>query len=311
MLKRNANRILFVVLALLILIFWISKQYDQRNSSNFRKELFQIDTAQVTAVLIKTPEADSPIELTKNGAGWLVSQGAAQFPVDEAAVNGLLEQLPVAKVKRLAATTKEKWADLQVDEQTGKQVTVMSGEKVLADFVVGKLSFSQTTRQGLSYLRLQEENQVYAVESFLAATLRPDLNSWRNKRVTFFEVDDVQRLQFTYPADSSFVLEKGPTGQWQMESEAADSTAVMAYLSKIAKTSETNFAEQTPSSAAFATLVITRNNHPPIQIQAYQGSTPAQVILHSSQNEQAYFKSPMAKDIYQRIFVGKPNFLSE
>ena len=54
---------------------------------------------------------------------------------------------------------------------------------ILGDIYIGSFSYNQTTRKPKTYVRLNKEKDVFAVEGYLSMTFNRDLNGLRNKSI--------------------------------------------------------------------------------------------------------------------------------
>jgi len=250
--KKINNKILVLGLAGLIGIFVISKLFrSPKLEGNIRKELVSIDTADVTELRMASA-GDQPkvVRLVKEKNVWTVSQDDKSYPADKSIVDNLLTTVASLNAERMVSRKKDKWDSYNVGEKS-TDVSVYEGGKRTAGFRVGKTGFNQNPssqqfgRQGIeafTYVRLADEDEVYIVNGFLESTFNRGLNDWRDKSFLRFSSDDITKVTFTYPADSSFVLERRDT-LWYAGGRIADKDKVQNYLLEISTRSETSFAE--------------------------------------------------------------------
>lgn len=316
MLKKLNSKTLLVILIALVSIVIFTQIFDETTGKRtFKETLVEIDTSQVNLILIYPhAERGKEIKLTKTSTVWSVQKdpafgGAAE--ADNNYVRNILSLFALLKPLRLAATEKEKWNDYNVNDSLGTRVKMLSGEKILLDIVVGKFSFNQMSRSGISYVRLYNESDVYAVDGFLPMTVNQSFNEWRNKNIFRGNKDDLTKISFSYP-DSSFVLKKADDGRWIIEDVDFDSTKIVQFLNEITNMSSSAFADNySPSSSPAMWLTIEGNNMAaPLTIKAFAADSVNQYIIHSSFNPNAYFSAAKG-NLTDRIFKRRQFFLQE
>lgn len=181
-----SNKALIALLAILIL-FVLYTQFGTDNKGTFTKDLVELDTAKVTSLTIypdNTPEGQMMF-FRENNTWLLTADTLSGQPAEPRIVNQLLATLAGIKTKRLAATGKEKWAEYEVGANN-RRVVAKEGDKVLLDLYIGKLNISQPQQPAggdgaynpnqmqrptaTSYIRLNEDDKVYAVDGALGAS---------------------------------------------------------------------------------------------------------------------------------------------
>ncbi len=171
----------------------------------------------------------------------------------------------------------------------------------MADFIVGKFNFQQNTRSMSTFVRLAEEEEVYSVEGFLSSTFNQSFSNLRDKTFLKFNTDDLTSVKFQYPADSSFTLIKiGDT--WIVNEGVVDSTAVQTFFNSVQNVTPREFNDTFSASGAVASYQVAfeGNNMNTVTIKGF--GTPDKLILHSSLNENAYFKNN-ATPVFEKLFI--------
>jgi len=250
--KKINHKILVLGLAGLVGIFIISRLFrSPKLEGNIRKELVSIDTADVTEVRMATA-GDQPkvTKLLKNKNSWTVSQDDKSYPASKSVVESLLMTVSSLNAERMISRKKDKWDSYSVGEKSTDVSVYVDGKKT-AEFRVGKTGFSQNPSsqqfggQGIeafTYVRLADEDEVYIVNGFLESMFSRGLNEWRDKSFLRFASESVTKVTFSYPADSSFVLERKDT-LWFAGGRIADKNKVQTYLREISSRSESAFAD--------------------------------------------------------------------
>lgn len=186
--------------------------------------------------------------------------------------------------------------------------------------LIGKFSYKQLNDpyggyggygnniKGTSYIRLQDEKEVYAVDGFVSLAFAGNFDDWRDKSFIRAEKENITSLQFVYPADSSFILRK--EGKiWNMAGQPADSTLVDNYLNSIVRLEGQSFKNNfKPVTSPFCQLKIEGNNLTNITVKCYQGDTADEFVLNSSLNQDVYYTSDKS-GIYETLFKSKKSFV--
>ncbi len=325
MFRKLNLKTLVILLVVLVAIYFIADMVGG-NDRTFRSEIVKVDTANVTDIYISILKDNAEIRLTRTGgpADWEVSSAGSSFVADPNIVKNILAQFTEMKPERIAATSKDKWAQFEVSDSTGTHVIVKDGNSELANVYVGKFSYSQPPAQAqqqqnpyqqqrgkmTSFIRVNEEDEVYAVEGFLKMTYQKDINSYRKKSLVDVNKDDLTRLVFNYPGFSTFSLIKNDT-KWLLDGVVADSAKTAKYLTKIARLTSSDFLPPSTLKTNEATykLTIEGNNISPIEIKAFPSDTIVKFVMTSSTNVGAEFNGGKGK-LFEKVFVDQTEFLA-
>lgn len=321
--KLNIKTLVIILVILAAVILIIDLMGDKERS--FRSEIVEVDTANVTAVHIIIPMGNVEIILSRSGgsADWSVLSEGHKYPADVNVVRNILSQLIDLKAERVAATSRDKWDQYEVSDSTGTRVILMDGKKEVADIYIGKFSYAQPPQGGqqnqyqqqrgkmTSFVRVEDEKEVYAVDGFLKMSYQNDVNSYRNKSLVNVNKDDISRLVFNYPDNENFNLTKN-NDHWLIEGQIADSANAVGYLNKIYRLTSSNFVDPSTIKISDATysLRIEGNNFTPIELMAYPSDTITGYVVTSSVNPGAEFDGLKSK-LFEKLFVGQSEFLPE
>lgn len=326
MLKKFSNKTLIIVLAVLVILLLVNKFFfSAKHEKTFKTELFGFDTSAITAIsLYPKAEQGQEIRFSKESDGkWMVAKDNKKAEADLSAVDKIVNGLLQIKPERLAAKKKDKWRDFEVTDSLGTRIKLYAGKNEVADVYIGKfgvqqrndmpqgMNFNQQNNiRGISYVRLADEDEVYAVEGFLTMTFNQGYNSWRNRTVTKLNSDNITKVVFSYPADTGFVLENIDS-TWLVSGVPVDENKVKSYLKTLSNQSNSNFADDfVAARQPILKISIEGNNMAPVSIECYPGNTENNFILHSSQNPAVYFSSD-ASGLYKNVFKGKSEFLMQ
>ena len=307
MFSNKSNRNLGIILAVLVIIVIIMFVTDGKNERTFRENLVDIDTTQVSEITINS-KAHGEVRLFKDSNMWKVElTDNKSVAVPQSKITNLLNQLLDIKPKRLAARSQSKWKDFQVDS-SGTRVVVNEDGNTALDLVIGRFAFQQPRTMN-TYVRLQNDVDVYEVNGFLQSTFNQDANSFRDGRILGNQnkYDDWKNLEFTYP-DSSFQLVK-VDDNWRTIKHPVDSAKTVQYLRRLSSLSTSKFVDSLQAESLgnpIYKLSIQKEEGEPFQINAYQKDD--KIIITSSANTEAIFDGS-ENDFWKKIFVGEKSFL--
>ena len=289
--KKNKSLTLVIVLVALLSVFAIVKfTGNSGRSKSFLETLVNIDKDAVTKVEILSPTDTTLLE--KQSDEWRVDK---EKKGDEAAITSMLSTLETIKPSRLAARSQDNWKDFQVDE-TGTRVIVHEGSKKTLDIVLGRFSV-EGQRQYMSYVRLNDDEDVYVAKDFMKMSIGADATSYRNDDILKLDKDSISAISFNYP-DSAFRLEQADQG-WIIGETMADSASVAKYLQSLGFVSSRSFAETRGSTNM--DIIYELSNGETVQVSGFENNG-----ISSSFNEGEYWED---QNTFKKLFKGASNFL--
>lgn len=251
---------------------------DTTSTAAFQGTLLSVDTAQVQAVRIERTDASS-IRLERADGAWSVAptDTSAAYPASTQAVQRMLRTLPSLEVGAVVTRQSDKHPQYGVDT-TGTSVTMLgTGGETLGQLVVGRTQMQRPTSGGqgqspmqrmrqrrgmtpVTYVRAPDKPDVYSVEQSLSSLVDQDLEEWRNKSIWTLDRSQIQRVKFSYPADSSFAVRRAAPedttagsaatpGTWISAGDTLDTSGVSSLLREISSPRADGFAESTSPSA--------------------------------------------------------------
>ena len=295
------NKTLVIVFASLIAIYFLTQMGSKKEARSFKTDLVSLDTASITKITFKTKQSPEEILLQRNEGVWNISKGNITAPCDAIVVNGLLDQVADINSIRPAATKAEKWVEYEVDDKTGSNMKFYAGDKLVSEFVVGRLNIDQRRQTMESFLRLPGDDIVYATNSHLPLTLQNGFNGFRNK--TILNIDPVKIYQISYNANGAEQTLDLQNGNWNVGGVAKDSTTVVNWISKVAAFKGSEFQDDVSALASASPIKsINIKGQKTAQVRLYQNPGEGKpFIIHSSQNDGAYFLSDSTA-LFQGMF---------
>ena len=319
MFKNISSRTLTIVFVILLALAAFYVYYDSSHEERtFKKNIVNIDTANVTAISIY-PKSNNhkEVRLFKEGKYWQVElENGKTVPAQESKIKNLLNQLADIKSLGVAAQSPEKWHEFQVDT-LGTRVKVFEGNDNTLDITIGKFNYEQQTRAMSTDVRIQGDDNVYEVNGFLEFTFNQKPNAFRDNFIVNDDMSHWNKLTFTYP-DSSFELIKDASNHWTINGAQTDSAKTVNFLRSLSHLTGSDFIDNPDQSLlnkSNYTLTINSTGLGAINVSGY--GTPSadpksnsQFILHSSQNNEAYFNGNSNK-LWQKVFPGKNEFFKK
>ena len=290
---------------LLILVVLVEFMDIRKGSRTFKKVLVEVNADDVDAIELQPKAASgSTIKLVRENDAWQVESEGKKYNADQSVAGNLISELNKLKPESVVATGKDRWKQYEVTDSLGTHVKLLKGADVLADVIIGKFTYSQPNNM-TSYLRLTGENNVYSVNGMLGMTFNRNLNSFRDRNIIKSSPAKWTKLTFTYPADSSFVLEKIGK-EWTINNQPADSASVSTYLNSIMSLSDSKFDDSEPGIASTHQLIISGNvAFTPIKVTGYDVDAD-HFYLESDQNPETRFNSPESA---KKLFVSSKQFI--
>jgi Domain of unknown function (DUF4340) len=310
MLNKLSTKTLIILFAILLIIVAAFLFYDSKHGERtFRNEIVSIDTAKVTAINIYPKSTGHKlVKIFKEGNYWKVdiANNKTAYVPDEK-VNEMFRELLSIKPLSVAALSKDKWKEYQVDDSSATEVKVYEGGDNTLDISIGKFAFERP-RNMLSYVKVGGDDNVYKINGMPGFLFNQDANYFRDGRLIDDNYSNWTELSFTYPGDSSFVLIK-KNKNWIAGNIKADSVQTINYFRELSNLSSQNFVDNfNPNILNKSSYLITINSAAKggISISAYLSAKDT--VVNSSTNSQAYFDGNK-NGLFKKIFVSKRKFI--
>jgi hypothetical protein len=321
--KRFDNKKSLYILAVLTVFLGLTILIKlPRERATIKEKLVELDTALVNRIIIypRINEGASFEFARKNGT-WILQNDNLTAVPERDAVRNMLMELQNIKPKSLEATDKVKWKDFNLTDSLAIRVKLLDNkEKSLADLMIGRFTYNQGRNpyenpygngiQGISYVRLARDKEVYGVEGFIALTFSGKFNDYRDKSFIKLNKENVVKISFTLPYDSSFVLTRQDS-VWFAGNYPADSLAVAEYLNSLSYLNGQDFADNfKPANDPQCELSIEGNNLLSLSIKCYKTDNEDEYILSSSLNPDVFFTS--RKDgLFEKLFKPERHFMTK
>jgi hypothetical protein len=307
-----------LLLAIIVLVRNNSKSGVNRNRT-FTSQLTDFDTAKISTMMVYPKTSSEPIQFNKEGGRWEISIDGKKYNADEGMLKGMISNLHTLNAIRIAGKGKDQWTKYEVTDSLATRVQLMTDKKKVADVYLGKFSYKQPKnsspymqQQGMmtSYVRIEGDKNVYAVEGIIGMTFNRRPGDFRNKILVKSQKERWNRLTFMMQEETYSLTKQGDN--WMVGGLMADSAAVARYLSSIAWLSNSDFIDyhKDNSSPSHTLSIEGENMSASIKILAFVADTVNQYAITSSMNEGTYFSGGKS-GLFDKIFVSKEHFFPE
>lgn len=299
----KTTKLIGILVALLLVYLGIQFFGGKERSKNYREKLVEIDTAKVDKVLIE--KTGEKLELVKLDGDWNVKIAAEKYAkAQPASVNNTLHALLDIRSSRIVTKNREKWKEYQVDT-SGTRVQVYENDKKSLDIILGRFGF-QNQRQYSTYVRLADDDEVYAADQFMPMSISTEVSRYRNSQVTRIPKDSVSTVEFSFP-DSAFTLAKAG-GHWTIEGFTTDSSATAKFLSSLSRLDHSVFYDQDiPQEREQLSITVSQVSGSPVTLRAWNIPGHGWVV-HSSHNPESYFTG---EELFEKLAKPKGYFTGE
>lgn len=306
----NATKTLAIVFAgTLVLALAASWGGGSTSSAAFQGQLLAVDTAQVQTVRIERSGAPT-VELRRSGGEWSVAPAdtSATYPASAQSVRRTFETLTSLQVNAVATRQPDNHPRYGVDT-TGTTVSMLDADgTTLGQLIVGRTQMQKPTPSGqgqnpmqqmrrrrgmtpITYVRSPDQPDVFSVEQALGSVVNRGVEGWRDKTIWTVDRSQIQRIDFSYPADSSFSMERSvqtdttagaaaSAGTWISDGDTLATSETSSMLRMLSSPGADGFAEGTSPDALGNPLYT-------IQLQLADGASRA-LHFHPSNDGENY-----------------------
>lgn len=261
----NATKTLSLLFAGSVLLALVSSWgWSSSSSAAFQDQLLAVDTAQVQTVHIDRSDG-SALRLRRADSGWTVTpnDGSEEYSASAQAIDRLFSTLPSLSVHAVATRQPEKHARYGVDS-TGTRVTLLdANDEPLGQLYVGQTQMQQPQSGGrqqqlrrqqrgslITYVRPVGQPDVYSVEAPLRSVVNRSITDWRDKQIWTVDRSKIRRIEFDYPADSSYTITRlspsdttsaATPDAWVSEEDTLDTGSVTSLLHTLSSPQASGF----------------------------------------------------------------------
>ena len=296
------NKTLTIIFIALLGIFAVSKLFKGNTDSSFEKIVINIDTANVQKIVVHPKNSAESYSVIREGNEWKAERGSIEARANTSTVRSMLNTLSKIEIQRLAAKSRDKWQDYEVDEDNGVRIEVFGPSEKLEDFIVGRFNFDQQSRSATSYLRKTAEDDTYALDGFLSMTLNQGFDGVRDKTVLNFDKSSLSGIVLNEEGAQLSISKLND--QWSTsDGIPIDSTEMQQYLNGVYRLNASKFndnADQLSLSQLGSLSFVSVNNTAETTIKIYRNENS--FLLNSSLNNDALYESD-SSGIYKILYT--------
>ena len=185
------NLIPIVVLALLIIIFVITKLNDKTER---RINFFRFDSIQVYAIEITSSE--DTLELAKIDNNWMIEY-PVNYPPVKLKIDDIFKKVLQVETSSIPIT-ESSFEKFNVTDSLGTLLVFYDkNNKVLEEVLIGK-----SGNYNYSYARRKDDAKVYQLYTNISYSIDPVVSSWRKKEIIEIPEQDISRVFVSYDGNS-------------------------------------------------------------------------------------------------------------
>ena len=182
---------------------------------------------------VEISKGDAKVRLEKREDRWCVLIDSAPYRADSQKVAELLDKISGIRGP-VVSRNPAKQGIFEVEEGKGIEVTLLGpDEKVLSRFIIGKTTPDFTS----SYVRGFDSDEVIQAEGYLSVTFSTDPKRWRNRRLLFFDKENVARLEL-FEEDGKLIADRSEDGTWTLlepSGESPDTAKLRSVVSTLSR----------------------------------------------------------------------------
>ena len=188
------NLIPIIVLALLIIVFVITKLNDKTER---RINFFRFDSTQVYAIEITAQE--DTLKLAKIDDVWMIDY-PLNYPPAKLKIDDIFKKVLQVETSSIPIT-ETSFEKFNVTDSLGTLLVFYDKNgKILEEVLIGK-----SENYNYSYARRKDDAKVYQLFTNISYSINPKVSSWRKKEIIEISEEDISRVFVSYDgADYSF-----------------------------------------------------------------------------------------------------------
>lgn len=302
------NKYLLLTFLIFAIGFLATQFYFEGQPRTLQTTLIQLDTNQITSLLIY-PSLDNKEEylLKKEDGFWVVHKKDVTLRVPIGNANQFLKNLANIKTNGVVVRQSDDWANYNIDAINATKIKVLSGKNLLDEFYVNLFDTRNNANPNISYVRLLTGEEVYEVNSALSQLFSKKFRDYRNTNLINTQKSTIENITIAHYENITTLSKKDNI--WTQDGLPVDTITLDNYLTSLATINSDNFVDDfdlvDSKDLLYKRLTIEGNNiQKPIIICAYLDSTRTlPFIINSNQNEGSFFASG-ENGIYEQIFGG-------
>ncbi len=307
--KKKNNRVLLIVFAVLLVAAGANQLIrSSKGERSFRKDIIDMKVNDIKKISIFPKNSGNRnVEIERVDTVWKLKFDGKMFAADQQMINGIADELANMAPERLVVNRRDLWKEYDITDSAGVKVVIYGNKNQKTEITLGRFSYNQDTRKPTTFIRVDNEQEVYAVEGYLSMTFNREINSLRDKNIYRGNQNDLTQIKFNYPADSSFTVTRD-AGKWLLDGTPVDSARMAGYLNNVAYLVGSDFRDDIiPAAVPQETLKVVLNgqNMKPVVITGFRDSKGS--VINSSENITSFFSGDQPA-VFNMVFQGKNYF---
>lgn len=264
-------------------------------------------SARITEIVIDDHKNKQNFILKQAEDGlWHLTSNKNIFLAEQQAVGQLISDILDFKIGNLLISGAEFFKKYGLEQEEALQATAKEGDAVVFDLLIGKSEKQDKT--SITYTRWNGEDDIYANSSFPRAIFLTNPDEYRNRRLCNISRLKMNAVEYSYPADSSFVLTKTSSESWLIDGKQGNGEEIEPFLGTLGFVMSGRYADISrsalPKSPKYR-VRITGENSEIFDIYAYQ--VAKNWYLTSSYDENSVWDASDL-ELLHRIFPSKKRF---
>ena len=183
---------LIVIVVVLAIIYFVIKGTEPKLERGEGSGFEGFTTEGVTKIEIVSPAGENDVTLERDDV-WELSY-PIEYTADDKAIERLFTYLTDMKFVTVVSENPQKQDIFEVTEETGRDIKIYAGDKLVLHFFVGKTD--QTNMN--TYIREANSDKVFAVQGNISYVFNRPIDQWRDKAIVSIPENDLQQLEVTW-----------------------------------------------------------------------------------------------------------------
>lgn len=227
------------------------------------------------------------------------------------AVTAVLGPLADLQAHRIISRDAGQYATYEIDDAKAGRITAWSGNKQVADLLMGGFRFDQAAQTATTFVRKADADEVYEIDGFKNMGLKARFDQFRDKRLIKSSAYDLTAIEWSNTLGRKQAFTKEDGAWYYAGMEAVDSSAFSNYLDGLVNAQGSAFSDLTSVQGLLMieklTLQSTSASNP-VTITAYAAQDSLKpFLIASTANPEAIFVSD-SFGLYKKVFTDLRKF---
>ncbi len=294
-------RTLIYLFAIALIVMGISQYFTQNRSPEFEAALLTIDTQEIVKVEV-IQAGDQGFTLLREGRRWLASKDNVHLSAKPSQISILLEALSSLQTELIVTADSKAWEGFALNKEKATQLKVYADNGEEEVFLLGKISLNDAQNRLETYVRLEGQKEIYAIDALPLATLSTQFEDYRPGVLLELSTPIIAAELFTQDSSFHWVWPVSAAGN----SVQLDSLLTAQHLSSLQLIEGNQFADDIDELAAKQLLFVQlqlSTEASIYQLNCYQDTTlSSPFIFHSDQFPEVWLASD-TNGLFRQVFA--------